>query len=161
MSQKEIVVQGSTCKCQYGFQTDKLKVLTQQKHYVNDKDGSEKLIASSVDIGMTFEKNTFGKCKLQPTSSDYMPCVPALTEWKEQYKDMVLINKGQVLLEDSKGVCSISGSPCISIVKTGQQANPSKQNVENADDDVQSQVNPLVNIKELDKKDPYEFLNAE
>lgn len=160
MSQKEIVVQGATCQCQFGFQTDKLKVLTQKKHYVNDKDGNEKLIASHMDIGMTFEKNTFGQCKLQPSNSGYLPCIPALTQWQGQYKDMVLINKGEILLEDSKGTCSISGSPCISFVKTGQQANPSKQNMENADEEVQSQINPLVNFKELEVTSPYAHLNA-
>ncbi|KLT67166.1 DUF4280 domain-containing protein [Pedobacter sp. BMA] len=161
MSQKEIVVQGATCQCKYGTAPDKLKVLTQEKHYVNDMDGGQKLIASHVDIGMTFEKNTFGQCKLQPNGGGYNPCVPALTEWKEQYKDMVLINSGQVLVEDSKGVCSISGSPCISITKTGQKGQPSQQNVDNADEDQQSQINPLVNMKELNKQSFYEFLNAE
>lgn len=160
MSQKEIIVQGAVCQCQFGFQTDKLKVLTQQKHYINDKDGSQKLIASHVDIGMTFEKNTFGQCKLQPSGSSYLPCVPALTEWKEQYKDMVLINDGQVLVEDSKGVCSISGSPCISIVQTGQKGQPSQQNADNADEEQQSQINPLVNLKQMDVPSPYDYLNA-
>ncbi|SHF86859.1 DUF4280 domain-containing protein [Pedobacter caeni] len=161
MSQKEIVVQGATCQCQFGFQTDKLKVLTQKKHYVNDKEGSEKLIASDKDIGMTFEKNTFDRCKLQPTPGGYLPCIPALTQWTKQYPDMVLINEGKVLLEDSKGICTISGSPCISFVKTGQKGQPSQQNVDNADEATQSQVNPMVNMKELNKKDPYQFLNAE
>lgn len=159
MSQKEIIVQGATCQCQFGFQTDKLRVLTQQKQYANDKDGSEKLIASHMDIGMTFEKNTFGQCKLQPANSGYLPCVPALTQWQGQYKEMLLINKGQILLEDSKGICSVSGSPCISFLQTGQKANPSQDNVKNADEDIQSQVNPLVNLKDMQKEDPYQFLN--
>lgn len=161
MSQKEIIVQGATCKCQYGDQTDKLKVLTQQKHYVNDKEGGEKLIASHVDVGMTFEKNTFGQCKMQPRGSSFAPCIPALNKWQGMYEDMVLINDGQVLVEDSKGICTIAGSPCISFVKTGQKANPSKQNIENADEETDSQVNPLVNMKELGKKDLYEFLNVQ
>ncbi|MBC6112712.1 DUF4280 domain-containing protein [Pedobacter fastidiosus] len=161
MSQKEIIVQGATCQCQFGSTTDKLKVLTQQKHYVNDKDGAQKLIASHVDIGMTFEKNTFGQCKLQPTPGGFKPCMPALTEWKGMYKDMVLINNGQVLVEDSKGVCTISGSPCILFTKTGQKGQPSQQNIDNADEEQQSQINPLVNMKELDKADFYEFLNTE
>ena len=160
MSQKEIVVQGATCKCQHGIQTDTLKVLTQKKQYVNDKAGSEKLIASHVDVGMTFEKNTFGKCKHQPSGSDYLPCVPALTKWTAQYVEMVLVNNGQILVKDSKGVCSVSGSPCITIVETGQKAEPSQQNAENADEDVQSQVNPLINFKELTITSPYAHLNA-
>lgn len=160
MPQKEIIVQGATCQCQFGFQTDKLKVLTQQKQYANDKDGGEKLIASHLDLGMTFEKNTFGQCKLKPAGSGYLPCVPALTQWTGQYKEMLLINKGQILLEDSKGICSTSGSPCISFLQTGQKAEPGKANLENADEEIQSQVNPLVNLKEMETEDPYEFLKA-
>lgn len=161
MSQKEIIVQGATCECKFGSTTDKLKVLTQQKHYVNDKDGGQKLIASHVDVGMTFEKNTFGQCKLQPNGGGYNPCVPALSEWTGQYKDMVLINGGQVLVEDSKGVCSISGSPCIAFTKTGQKGQPSQQNIDNADEEQQSQINPLVNLKALTKLPLYDFLNAQ
>jgi hypothetical protein len=160
MSQKEIIVQGATCQCQFGTTTDKLKVLTQQKHYVNDKDGAQKLIASHVDIGMTFEKNTFGQCKLQPIPGGFKPCMPALTEWKAMYKDMVLINSGQVLVDDSKGVCTISGSPSIFFAKTGQKGQPSQQNIDNADEEQQSQINPLVNIKQMDVPSPYEYLNA-
>lgn len=158
--QKEIIVQGATCQCQFGEKPDKLRVLTQRKQYANDKDGGEKLIASHLDVGMTFEKNTFGQCKLKPAGSGFLPCVPALTQWHGQYKEMLLSNQGQILLEDSKGICSTSGSPCISFLKTGQKSEPSQQNVENADEELQSQVNPLINMKEMEIQDPYEFLNA-
>lgn len=86
MAQKEIIVQGAICECQFSFAPDKLKVLTQQKLYANDKDGSTKLIASDKDIGMTFEKNSFGQCKLQPTTGGYLPCVPALQQWQGMYE---------------------------------------------------------------------------
>lgn len=146
MAQKEIIVQGATCECQFGFQPDKLKVLTQQKHYANDKDASNKLIASDKDIGMTFEKNTFGKCKMQPTSGGYLPCVPALNQWQGMYEDTILTNGGKILLEDSKGTCSIAGSPCISFTHTGQKGQPSQQNMDNADEELLSQVSPVIDM---------------
>ena len=47
MSQKYLVCQGATCKCNFGTTPDKLKVLTQNRHYINDKDGKEKLTSSN------------------------------------------------------------------------------------------------------------------
>ncbi len=149
MAQKEIIVQGATCECQFGFQPDKLKVLTQQKHYANDKDAFTKLIATDKDIGMTFEKNTFGQCKMQPIATGYRPCVPALNRWQGMYEDATLSNGGKVLLEDSKGTCSIAGTPCISFTHTGQKAQPSQKNFDNADAELLSQVTPLVDWEDI------------
>lgn len=150
MSQKELVCQGATCKCQFGNAPDKLKVLTQTKQYINDAEGKEKLMATHVDIGMTFEKNTFGKCKLQPTSSGYLPCIPALTEWKGYYDKITIEqNGGKALLEDSKGVCTIAGSPCLEITQTGQIAEPTPQNMENGDPELLAQINPFFDASEL------------
>ena len=149
MAQKEIIVQGAICKCQFGFTPDKLKVLTQQKHYANDKDGSSKLIATDKDIGMTFEKNSFGQCKLKPTTGGYLPCIPALQKWQGMYEDTVLSNQGKVLLEDSKGTCSVAGSPCIKFTHTGQKAEPSQQNLDNADEELLIQVTPLMGVRDM------------
>lgn len=141
MGAKHKVCHGAICSCQFGFTPDKLQVLTQQKHYINDKDGSEKLVATHSDIGMTFEKNTFGQCKLQPTSGGYLPCVPALTQWTGQYEKVKYeINGGNPLLEDSKGICSIAGSPCIKIDFHGQTAEPTQKNVDNANEEVLAEL---------------------
>lgn len=89
MSEKHIVVQGAKCKCKFSVEpkTDKLQVKTQTKHYANDKDGKDKLIATDKDIGQTLEKNTFGKCKMQPNGSgDYLPCQASITKWSGFYK---------------------------------------------------------------------------
>ncbi|MDR0793010.1 MAG: DUF4280 domain-containing protein, partial [Chitinophagaceae bacterium] len=64
MSEKTIVVQGAMCKCQFGQAPDKLKVLSHKKHYANDKNGSDKLIATTLETGAaTLQANTFGNCK--------------------------------------------------------------------------------------------------
>jgi hypothetical protein len=153
MSGKHLVCQGAICECQFGNVPDKLKVLTQQKHFINDKDASKKLVATHVDIGMTFEKNTFGQCKLQPIPGGYKPCQPALQQWTGQYEKVKYeINGGNPLLEDSKGICAISGSPCIKITNHGQTAEPTQQNIDNADDEILAEFMPFVNLKDKPKK---------
>ncbi|NRS94105.1 hypothetical protein HNQ03_003205 [Chryseobacterium sp. 16F] len=76
MSEKHLVCQGAICQCNYGTTPDKLKVLTQTKRFINDKEGSTKLMATNMDIGAsTFEKNTFGPCKMQPIpGGGFKPC---------------------------------------------------------------------------------------
>ena len=149
MAEKHLVVQGAECQCKFSVEPKKdiLKVLTQSKQYANDKDASKKLIATDKEIGQTLEKNTFGKCKLQPTSSDFLPCMAVITKWSGFYEKIILSNKGKVLLEDSKATCPIGGPDCISIVDHGQKAEPNEQNEKNADDDVMYQLYPFGNLK--------------
>lgn len=152
MSEKHIVVHGAECQCKFSVEPkkDKLKVLSQTKDYANDKEASKKLIATDKEIGQTLEKNTFGKCKLQPTSSDYLPCQAVITKWSGFYEKVILSNQGKILLEDSKATCPIGGPDCISITKHGQKTEGSSQNSKNANEDVQSQINPMVNVKKME-----------
>lgn len=149
MAEKHIVVQGAVCKCQFGQVPDKIKVLSHQKDYANDKEASKKLIVTTKEIGgATLEKNTFGNCTKLPGSPP-PPCKPMITEWKDFYQEVVLSNGGNIIVEDSKAVCAIAGTPCIEIIDHGQRTEASKQNFKNADKDVQRQINPLVNTKIL------------
>jgi Domain of unknown function (DUF4280) len=143
MAEKHFVVQGATCVCKFSEspQTDVLKVKTQTKQFANDKDGSKKLIATDKEIGQTLEKNTFGKCTLQPTNSGNLPCQAVITKWSGMYEKVVFEeNKGKILLEDSKATCPIGGPDCITIKKHGQTAEISKQNAKNADEEVLCQL---------------------
>jgi len=152
MSAKHVVVQGATVKCKFSVEPklDKLKVKSHTKHYANDKDAANKLIATDKEIGQTLEKNTFGKCKMQPNGSgDYLPCQAVITKWSGFYEKVTLSNKGKILLEDSKATCPIGGTDCITVDKHGQKAEVCKQNVKNAKPEVQKQINPMVDIKEL------------
>ena len=82
MALKEKVVQGAICLCKFGTTPDKLKVLTHTKYYLNDHEGKEKLAATDKDIGATFEKNTFGPCKMQPIpGGGFKPCQAIVTVW--------------------------------------------------------------------------------
>lgn len=144
MSEKTIVVEGAICKCQFGNLPDKLKVLSHAKEYANN----QKLIVTTMEIGATtLEKNCFGTCPKLGTPPP--PCKPAITEWKDYYEEVVLENGGYIILENSKAVCAISGTPCIEILHHGQISEPCQQNFDNADRDVQGQLNPMANIEDL------------
>ncbi len=150
MSQKYILIQGAMCKCEFGDFPDKLKVLSHKKYFANDPDGSEKLIATTMEIGSsTFEKNTFGQCKLQPTGSSFKPCQILVTKWNDPYENLQLGSGGKVILEDSKAICPISGSPCISVIAHGQTVEGSSSSSKEANSDVQQQLNPMVNLEEM------------
>lgn len=149
MAEKHFVVQGASCQCKFSVEPkiDKLKVKTHSKHYANDKDGKDKLIATDKEIGQTLEKNTFGKCKKQPNGSgDYLPCKAEITKWSGFYDKVTLSNKGKILLESSKATCPMGGPDCITIDKHGQKAEAGKQNAKNAKPQVSNQINPLVNM---------------
>ena len=151
MAEKHIVVQGAMFKCQFGQAPDKIKVLSHKKEYANDKNASKKLIVTTKEIGgATLEKNTFGSC----AKTNNSPCKPMITEWKDFYKEVTLSNGGNIILEDSKAVCAIAGTPCIEIIDHGQRAEASQQNFKNANKDVHKQINPLVNPEEMYKEQP-------
>ena len=158
MALKEMIVQGATCKCNFGTTPDKLKVLTQSKYFLNDHEGKSKLAATHKDIGTTFEKNTFGSCKKMNNN----PGTATVTAWSGYY-DKVKYSPpdGFILTEDSKATCPIGGKDCITIIKSGQVAEPSKQNFKNADEELLSHILPIINMKDFEKEDPYQFLNVD
>ncbi|MDN3673505.1 DUF4280 domain-containing protein [Flavobacterium branchiarum] len=163
MSKKHIVVQGATCTCKYSneSQDDVLKVKTQSKHYTNDKEGTEKLTASTKEIGQTLEKNTFGTCKMQPNpSGTYNPCLVNITEWKNFYDKITLSNDGKVLVEDSKATCKMGTPDCITILDHGQIAELSAQNFKNENRDVLNKINPLLGLNDLTKPE-FDFTGIE
>jgi hypothetical protein len=150
MADKHVVVQGATCQCKFSEspQTDVLKVKTQTKHYANESDAEKKLIATNKDIGQTLEKNTFGKCKLQPSSSGFLPCQAIITIWENYYKKITYQeNQGNPLLEDSVATCPIGGPGCISIKDHGQKAEVTQQNQDNANDTTMALLYPFGSLK--------------
>jgi hypothetical protein len=156
MSDKHVVVQGATVKCKFSVEPklDKLEVKTHSKHYANDKDAEKKLIATDKEIGQTLEKNTFGKCKMQPNGSgDYLPCQAVITKWSGFYDKITLSNKGKILLENSKATCPIGGPDCITVDKHGQKAEASKQHFKKTSPEVLKQISPLVNESDFDEND--------
>lgn len=142
MGKEFVLVQGALCECQFGDTPDKLKVASHQKFYASDQSAGDKLIGTSMELGgATFEKNTFGQCKLQPTGSGFKPCKIVVSQWEKFYEDIALGNGGNILTEKSKAICPIAGSPCISVIKHGQatEGSVSEENSE----EVQQQIEPL------------------
>lgn len=138
MSKKHLVCHGAMCKCQFGTAPDNLVVLTQNKIYINDEKSSEKLVATTMDLGPTFEKKTFGTCAMTNSA-----CVPNITIWNGFYDAIILPNQGNPLLEDSKGTCAVGGTPCVEILFHGQVSEPTALNAENKDEELAPLINAL------------------
>lgn len=152
MSQQEgqhLVCAGAICQCQFGKAPAKFKVLTHTKHYINDEEGKEKLVATHKEIGQPFQPPFFGSC----SKANNGPCAVNVTGWSNYYEKITyaINGNGMPLLEGSKGTCSIGATDCISIAWHGQSATPSAQNIHQVDTNAATQINPLVNIKELKK----------
>jgi uncharacterized protein (TIGR02594 family) len=147
MADKHIVVQGAKLKCQFSVEpkTDVLKVNSHSRESANDKEGTEKYIATTMEIGgQTLEKNTFGKCKKQPNGSgDFLPCIPMLTKWEDEYENVTLSNGGKILLEDSKATCPMGAPGCITVENHGQTGEGSQQQVKQGNNNAQNQANPV------------------
>ena len=147
MADKHIVVQGAKLKCEFSVEpkTDVLKVNSHSRESANDKEGTEKYIATTMEIGgQTLEKNTFGKCKKQPTGNgDFLPCIPMLTEWKKVYENVTLSNGGKILLEDSKATCPMGAPGCITVENHGQTGEGSQEQAKQGNNDAQNQANPV------------------
>lgn len=157
MAEKHLVVQGATCLCNFGTSPDKLKVLTHQREYANDKDSEKKLIASTKDIGSTMEKNTFGSCSKQNNKA----CTAVVSEWSGFYEKTTLTNGGKILLEDSKATCPVGGKDCIKILEHGQTAEASQANAERAKPEVTKILNPAVDMDDLTQPEYNDNGNAD
>ncbi|WP_271784928.1 DUF4280 domain-containing protein [Aquimarina algiphila] len=146
-----VVCNGAECVCDKSNEGTKatLKVLSQTKIYVNDKDGAEKLVANTNDLGIPFEVpvQTFGTCKMQPTGTSYMPCIPNIVQWKDPYEAIVLDNMGQALVDDSEGTCAFGGK--ITFETHGQTETVSQQDAEAATNDIATVVNPALSEEDI------------
>lgn len=148
MSEKHFLVQGAQCQCNNGAKPDKLVVLSQNKEYINDSDGSQKLIANTLDLGVPFEAKTFGACNITDSA-----CVPAVTAWTESYQKIKLSNGGNILTEDSKAVCSVGGSACISVLFHGQTAALTSAHFDQTEIETLSILNPMAPPPRTEKKE--------
>lgn len=108
-----IICDGAKCKCNQSVEQQQgdLEVLSQSTTYINDTDGAIKLVGSTMDLGIPFKvkASTFGTCKLQPTGTSYLPCIPAVVSWSDAYDSFTLDNMGKALTKDSTAQCAIGG----------------------------------------------------
>ncbi len=111
------VCNGAECMCDQSKEKMPalLEVISHKNVYINDKESAEKLLATTQDIGLPFQKkiNTFGSCLKQPLGfGQYKPCIPNITKWDKSYQAIKIAqaNNGEALLEESEGTCSLSGA---------------------------------------------------
>ncbi|WPQ60623.1 PAAR-like protein [Chitinophaga sancti] len=138
MSEKHFVVQGATCKCDYGASPDKLKISSNDRDYINDGSGDAKPIASTKDIGQPLEAKTFGRCNKVNSA-----CNVNITKWDSFYNKITLTNGGKILTEDSKATCAVSGNPCITIINHGQVAQVTSAHFDNVEVSTMAALNPM------------------
>jgi hypothetical protein len=74
--------------------------------------------------------------------------VPA-GKWQKFYKDVKVLDNA-LLTEISELQCSVGGK--IKIMDHGQRAQLTKQNFKNADVNVHSYINPLVDLRKFNNK---------
>jgi len=98
---KKYVLDGAMLQCDQGMKPAKLlvtqnkKVKIQGKFQATDKE--------------TQVPETFGQCKLKPSGSSYLPCVPALQPWTKTAKKSTLGGSKKFLFEDSECMCATGG----------------------------------------------------
>ncbi|CAZ94483.1 MULTISPECIES: DUF4280 domain-containing protein [Flavobacteriaceae] len=137
-----LVCKGAICNCTMapGVPSLPMEVITQQKYYINDDQGTQKLIAT--DLEKTVASVNFTTCK--PGTPSSMPCAANL-EWSGFYENIELPNGGKPLLDTSTAQCSAGGGT-ITIFNHGQTISIPASTLEDADEDIHSQLNPMVNL---------------
>ncbi|MFD0860709.1 PAAR-like protein [Sungkyunkwania multivorans] len=141
-----LVCQGAICSCTLAASPATMKVVTQQKHYVNDASGGSKAIAT--DKESTVASLNFGVCR--PGTKRAHPCGAQL-KWNGMYTAVELENGGSPLLDSSSAKCG-ADSGTVSVVHHGQTSAVGGQQVNAADEAVQEQLNPLVNFGVVKRK---------
>ena len=98
-------------KCTAGTIETSLVVTSQTHDSVNNK-----LQATEEDKQANVNIMPFGQCKLKPTTSGYLPCMPTPTKW-EQTAEKDTINDLKILTEKSTCQCAVGGK--ISVTHKG------------------------------------------
>jgi len=105
MGKKIYVLDGAIVECNQGFVPAKLLVTQNQKVKIQGK-----FKATDMDVQVPA---TFGQCKLKPTNSSYLPCIPALQKWTKTTKKSTLGKAKKWLYEDSECMCATGGKVTI------------------------------------------------
>jgi len=105
MSDKIYVLDGALLECNQGFVPATLLVTENQKVKIQGK-----FKATDMDVQVP---QTFGLCKLKPTSGGYLPCMPALQKWMKTTKTATLGGSKKFLYEDSESMCATGGKVTI------------------------------------------------
>ena len=105
MSSKIYVLDGALLQCDQGYVPAKLLVTENQKVKIQGK-----FKATDMDVQIPA---TFGQCKLKPSISGDLSCVPALQKWTKTTKKTTLGGTKKFLYEDSECMCGTGGKVTI------------------------------------------------
>jgi hypothetical protein len=147
---KHYIIDGAICACKFGTAPGMLKVNSQQKVVLN----ANKKMATSKELQNTFYPPAFGTCKFSYPSK---PCAPAITQWLSVYQSMRLPGGAFPLMPDSKGICVVSGSPCVEFTKDGQIEIPGASHAKNATAEHQSDLDPVGSPMGLSEENEDDF----
>ena len=147
------VIQKGKAICDKGTSFPSFKVSSHNKHYWNDKGNSDAYLAvTEDDTSFTPSETSFGSCSLL----NGKPCKfsPA-GKWTKTYDKVKILEKNCVI-ESSELMCAVGGK--IKVLQHGQSASVTTSNVENADQDIQEELDPLTDINDILEDDqPYAF----
>ncbi|MBV8326545.1 DUF4280 domain-containing protein [Chryseobacterium sp.] len=101
MSQK--ITDTAQLFCNQGIAPGNLSVTSQ---HFSTAEG--KYIATEQDKQADINIQSFGLCKLKPTSGGYLPCIPAPIAW-EKTTEKDTINNYKILTENSFCLCGTGG----------------------------------------------------
>jgi len=151
---KHYIIDGAMCSCKFGAAPGMLKVSSHQKVVLN----ANKKMATSKELQNTFYPPAFGVCNFGYPSK---PCAPAITQWLNVYQSMRLPRGAFPLMPDSKGICAVSGAPCVEITNHGQIEIPGASHVKNASAEHQTDLDPSGNPMGLSEENEDDFEKIE
>ncbi|MDR1347214.1 MAG: DUF4280 domain-containing protein [Prevotellaceae bacterium] len=133
---KIFVVEGATCMCQFGASPGKLCIKNNSFVYLNG--GSA--MATDAEIANPFQPPGFGSCNATGQSK---PCNPAVTKWTNAHEGVLLLRGAKPLTAESKAICSLAGSECITIKMEGQIEIAGAVQAKEADAEHQGDLDPV------------------
>lgn len=148
---EHFVIQKGKAMCDKGTTFPSFKVDSHTKHYWNDKgSGGDYLAVTEDDTQFTPSSSPFGACSVKNGN----PCkfAPA-GKWTKTYDKVTVMDK-KCVVESSELMCAVGGK--VTVMLHGQSASVTKSNVEEADQDVQEELDPLTDTNEiLEDEQPY------
>jgi len=141
---KHFVIQKGKAICNQGSTSPNFKVSSHTKHYWNNSGNfADFLAVTEDDIQFSPSSAAFGACALNRKN----PCTYAPAgKWTKTYEKVKVLGK-KCVIEDSELMCSVGGK--ITVLTHGQSSSVSKNNVENADQEVQEELDPLTSNEDI------------
>ncbi|PAM92344.1 hypothetical protein B4N84_26445 [Flavobacterium sp. IR1] len=131
--------------------TAKLLVTSHQKVILNDE--KDKYFATEIDKTFDPPAATFGKCKMQPSSSGYLPCtLSAGPKWDKSYEKTKVLGNKVLTMKSVLKCVAFNGE--IKIAKHGQTDGVMKEHADNTNPAAMALINSGVKMPEPEIRYP-------